>query len=84
MGELVALDPQRTTVQVAESGVATVAVEGGAATITAPEPAKGSFSAQIGVFQGGGMSTGIVRSEAVSKPIRLESGGEAAPKRSHA
>ena len=38
MGELVALDPQRTTVQVAESGVATVTLEGGAATITAPEP----------------------------------------------
>ena len=38
MGELVALDPQRTTVQVAESGVATVTLESGAATITAPEP----------------------------------------------
>ena len=38
MGELVALDPQRTTVQVAESGVATVTLEGGAATITAPKP----------------------------------------------
>ena len=28
MGELVALDPQRTTVQVAESGVVTVTLEG--------------------------------------------------------
>ena len=38
MGELVALDPQRTTVQVAESGIVTVTLESGAATITAPEP----------------------------------------------
>ena len=36
MGELVPLDPERTTVQVAD-GVATVTLAGGAATITAPE-----------------------------------------------
>ena len=62
MGELVALDPQRTTVQVAESGVATVTLEGGAATITAPEPVtttrrvrfqpKLEFFRQVGCQQG--------------------------------
>ncbi len=48
MGELVALDPQRTTVQVAESVVATVTLEGGAATITAPEPVTTTRRVRLG------------------------------------